>query len=137
MLRRVVGGGSRRAAHRDSGHSFGGQFSLLAAERDSTIRAAVTFGAAADSWEGSSELCERLLAAVRKTTVPVMLLHAANDFSVAPGKALSAELESLGKPHVLKIYRPVGQTPDAGHNFVYTTVSQWEDDRFLDEHVRR
>jgi dienelactone hydrolase len=121
------------------GHSFGGQLSLLAAERDSTIRAAVTFGAAAGSWEGSSELRERLLAAVRKTTVPVMLLHAENDYSVAPGKALAAELESLGKPHVLKIYGPIGQTPDAGHNFVYTAVSQWEDDvfKFLNEYVAR
>jgi dienelactone hydrolase len=121
------------------GHSFGGQLSLLATERDSTIRAAVTFGAAAGSWEGSSELRERLLAAVRKTTVPVMLLHAANDYSLAPGKALAAELATLGKRHVLKIYPPVGQTPDDGHNFVYTAVSQWEADvfQFLNEYVRR
>ena len=121
------------------GHSFGGQLSLLAAERDNTIRAAVTFSAAAGSWEGSSELRERLLAAVRKITVPVMLLHAENDYSVAPGKALAGALANLGKPHVLKIYSPVGQTPDDGHNFVYTAVSQWEDDvfRFLDEYVRR
>ncbi len=68
-------------AHRVAvlGHSFGGQLTLLAAERDSTLRAAVTFGAAAASWEASSEVRERLLAAVRKTTVPIMLLHAAND----------------------------------------------------------
>jgi len=30
-----------------AGHSFGGQLSLLAAERDNSVRAAVTFGAAA------------------------------------------------------------------------------------------
>ncbi|HEY2933591.1 MAG TPA: prolyl oligopeptidase family serine peptidase [Acidobacteriota bacterium] len=77
-------------AHRIAvaGHSFGGQLTLLAAERDSSLRAAVTFGAAAGSWEGSSETRERLLTAVRKTTVPVMLLHAANDYSVAPGRAM-------------------------------------------------
>jgi dienelactone hydrolase len=128
-------------AHRIAvaGHSFGGQLTLLEAERDSTIRAAVTFAAAANSWEGSSELRERLLTAVRKTTVPVMLLHAANDYSVAPGQAMAGELARLAKPHLLKIYPPVGKTPNDGHNFVYTAVDQWEPDvfEFLDEHVRR
>ena len=70
------------------GHSFGGQLTILAAERDSTLRAAVTFSAAASSWESSSELRERMLTAVRKTTVPIMLLHAENDYSSAPGKAI-------------------------------------------------
>lgn len=127
-------------AHRMAvvGHSFGGQLTLLAVERDSTIRAAVTFGAAAASWEGSAELRERLLAAVRTTVAPVMLLHAANDYSVTPGQALAAELVRLGKPHLLKIYPPVGRTPDDGHNFVYAAIDQWEGDvfRFLDKYVR-
>src|SRR6187399_1742743 len=33
------------------GHSFGGQLTLLAGERDNTIRAAVTVSAAAGSWQ--------------------------------------------------------------------------------------
>jgi hypothetical protein len=33
-----------------------------------------------------------------------MLLHAGNDYSTAPGKAMGDELARLGKPHVLKIY---------------------------------
>jgi dipeptidyl aminopeptidase/acylaminoacyl peptidase len=120
------------------GHSFGGQLTILAAERDSTLRAAVTFSAAASSWESSSELRERMLTAVRKTTVPIMLLHAENDYSSAPGKAMADELARLGKPHVLKIYPPVGRTADDGHNFVYTTVAEWEGDvfGFLDQYVR-
>jgi carboxymethylenebutenolidase len=119
-------------AHRIAvvGHSFGGQLTLLAAERDSSLRATVTFGAAAASWEGSSEVRERLLTAARKTTVPVMLVHAANDYSTAPGKALDAELELLKKPHLLKIYPPFGQTSDDGHMFVYTDVGEWEADVF-------
>ena len=122
-----------------AGHSFGGQLALLSAERDSTIRAAVTFAAAAGSWEGSSELRERLLTAVRKTTVPTMLVYAANDHSVMPGQAIAGELARLAKPHLLKIYPPVGQTADEGHAAVYTAVAQWEDDvfRFLDEYVGR
>jgi dienelactone hydrolase len=121
------------------GHSFGGQLALLAAERDSTLRAAVTFAAAAGSWEGSPEVRERLTTAVRKSNVPIMLLHAANDFSVAPGQALAGELERLGKPHVLKIYPPFGHSPDDGHNFVYTDIDRWEPDvfRFLDRYVGR
>lgn len=128
-------------AHRIAavGHSFGGQLTLLAAARDSSLRAAVTFGAAAASWEVSPEMRELLLAAVRKTTVPVMLVHAANDYSTAPGKALDAELARLHKTHVLKIYPPFGKTPDDGHMFVYTDIGDWEGDvfRFLDAHVRR
>jgi carboxymethylenebutenolidase len=128
-------------AHRIAvvGHSFGGQLTLLAAERDTTLRAAVTFGAAAGSWEGSSEVRERMLTAVRKSTVPLMLLHAANDYSTAPGQALADELERLNQPHVLKIYPPFGKTADDGHNFVYTDIAEWEADvfRFLDQYVRR
>jgi carboxymethylenebutenolidase len=126
-------------AHRIAvvGHSFGGQLTLLAAERDSSLRAAVTFGAAAVSWEGSPEIRQLLLTAVRKTSVPIMLVHAANDYSTAPGKALDSELAQLGKVHALKIYPPFGKTQDDGHMFVYTDIAEWEPDvfRFLDQYV--
>jgi dienelactone hydrolase len=121
------------------GHSFGGQLSLLAAERNSGLRAVVTFGAAASSWEGSPEIRDLLLTAVRKTTVPIMLIHAANDYSTAPGKALDAELARLHKDHQLKIYPPFGKAPNDGHMLVYTDVVEWEPDvfKFLDSWVRR
>jgi dipeptidyl aminopeptidase/acylaminoacyl peptidase len=122
-----------------AGHSFGGQLALLAAERDNTLRAAVTFAAAANSWERSSELRQRLLNAANKATTPIMLIHAANDYSTAPGYALASELERLQKPHLLKIYPPVGKTSDDGHNFLYIAIPQWKSDvfGFLDEHVKR
>jgi hypothetical protein len=65
-----------------------------------------------------------------------MLIHAENDYSTAPGKAMADELARLGKPHVLKIYP--GRTADDGHNFVYTTVAEWKGDvfGFLDQYVR-
>ena len=50
------------------GHSFGGQLTLLVAERDNAIAAAVTISAAAGSWGRSPELRERLLTAVDKAT---------------------------------------------------------------------
>jgi carboxymethylenebutenolidase len=122
-----------------AGHSFGGQLTLLAAGRDNSVRAAVTFAAAAGSWERSPELRERLLTAVNKATAPIMLIQAANDCSTAPGYALANELERLRKPHLLKIYPPVGKTPEDGHGLLYLAMPQWEDDvfRFLDEHVKR
>ncbi len=122
-----------------AGHSFGGQLTLLAAERDNTLRAAVAFAAAANSWERSSELRERLLTAVNKATAPIMLIHAANDYSTAPGYALAGELERLHKPHLLKVYPPVGGTSEDGHNFLYLATPRWEDDvfKFLDEHVKK
>ena len=115
-----------------AGHSFGGQLALLAAEQDTTIRAVVTFAAAAASWEGSPELRTRLLAATRKTTIPVMLVHAADDSSTAPAYTLASELSRLGKRHVLKIL------PDGGHGAVYTAIARWEPEvfRFLDGYVR-
>jgi len=45
------------------GNSFGGQITLLAIERDYSVRAAVTFAAAAGSWQRSAELRDRLRAA--------------------------------------------------------------------------
>jgi len=121
------------------GHSFGAQLTLLAAERDSTVRAAVTFAAAANSWEHSPELRDRLLAAAHKAKASIVLIQAGNDYSTAPSYALAHELERMHKPHLLKIYPPVGRTSEDGHNFLYLAIPQWEHDvfRFLDEQVKR
>jgi dienelactone hydrolase len=127
---------SRRIAV--AGHSFGGQLTLLLAEREAAVRAAVVFGAAAASWAPSPKLQARLLTAVRRTSAPVFFMHAANDFSVEPGKALDAEMTQLGKPHTLKIYPAVGHTPQEGHDFVHLGLSAWEPDvfAFLGQHMR-
>jgi dienelactone hydrolase len=121
-----------------AGHSFGGQLTLLAAEHDKTVRAAVAFAAAAESWEHSPELRQRLRAAADNTTAPVMLIQAANDYSTAPSKELASELRRLHKSYVLKIYPAVGRKSDDGHNFLYLGIPQWERDvfGFLDEYVK-
>jgi dienelactone hydrolase len=135
FLKKLPGVDVRRIAV--VGHSFGGQLALLVAERDSSIRAAVSFAAAANSWESVPEIRSRLLIAVRNTTIPIMLLQAANDFSIKPGKDMAAQLARLDKPHALKIYPPVGQTPEDGHNLVHIAIPLWEADvfKFLDEYV--
>jgi carboxymethylenebutenolidase len=120
------------------GHSFGGQLTLLDTEHDRGVRTAVTFGAAANSWAGSADLRRRLLTAVDNTTIPVMLIHAANDYDTSPGRELAAELHRLHKANTLKIYPAVGTTPDEGHNQIYRAIPTWEDDvfNFLDENLR-
>jgi carboxymethylenebutenolidase len=120
------------------GVSFGGSLTLLVAERDSTLRAAVAFAVAGYSWERSPPLRARLLAAVARTVVPIFFIHAANDYSVASGKALGAEMARLGKPSRVKIYPAVGRTAEEGHAFVDLGLRSWEPDvfDFLDEHLR-
>jgi dienelactone hydrolase len=121
-----------------AGHSLGGQLALLEAERDATIRATVTFGAAAGSWDESEETRNRLLAAASRLTAPVALIHAENDYSLSPGRALALELSRRSKPHILKIYPAYGPTPRHGHNFFYLDVARWERDvfAFLDANVK-
>jgi dienelactone hydrolase len=112
------------------GHSFGGSLSLLLAARDPSLRAVVDFGGAAASWDRAPDLSARLLDAVRRSSGPVLFIHAENDYSVAPGKSLAAEMERAGKPCRLKIYPPVGRTAHEGHNLVYRSVATWERDVF-------
>jgi dienelactone hydrolase len=135
FLQTVPGIDARRIAV--VGHSFGGQLTILAAERDIAGRAAVTFGAAANFWTKSPELQNRLLAAVKAANGPIMLIHAANDYDTTPGRDLAAELERRHKRFLLKIYPPVGKTPDEGHNLLYNLIPVREGDvfKFLDDNV--
>jgi dienelactone hydrolase len=122
-----------------AGHSFGGQLTLLAAENDKAVRAAVTFAAAAGSWDRSPELRDRLMIAIHNTNAAIMLTHAENDFGTSAGKALAAELERLHKPYVLRIYPPVGTTQEDGHGMLYENIPAWESDvfEFLDQYVKK
>ena len=122
-----------------AGHSFGGQLTLLEASRDRTVRAAVTFGAAAASWDGSPELRDRLIVALRAGSAPVMLIQAANDYSLSPSIAMESELSRSSKLHVRKIYPAYGATQAHGHNFLYFDIARWEQDvfAFLEANVPR
>jgi dienelactone hydrolase len=119
------------------GHSFGGSLTLLMAERDSTLRAAIDFASAAGSWR-SAPLRERLRAAVSRTTVPTFFIHASNDYSIEPGKTLAADMARLAKPHRLQIFPAFGGTPEEGHNIVYLSTATWEADvfAFLETYMR-
>jgi len=120
------------------GHSFGGSLSVLMAEREHDLRAAVIFGGGAGSWTRSSLLRDRLRGAVANISSPVMFVHAENDYSTEPGRVLSADMQRLGKPCVLKIYPPFGPDTRAGHNFLFGSIQSWEADvfAFLDANTR-
>src|SRR5262245_40511089 len=123
------------------GFSFGGSLSLLAAESDPRLRAVVAFaaGSGGSSWDRSPQLRARLLAAVDHVVAPVFLIYAANDFTVAPGKALDAERTRLHVPHRLEIYPAVGTSAADGHNFVHLGLATWEPAvfAFLEESLTR
>jgi dienelactone hydrolase len=121
------------------GHSFGAALTLLMAEREPKLRSVVVFSGAGYSFDRSSELRARLLAAVDHIAAPIFFIHAKNDYSLSPGTVLDARRELIGKPHRLKIYPPIGDTVDEGHDFLHLGVKIWEPDvfAFLDEHMRR
>lgn len=121
------------------GHSFGGQLALLEAERDPSLQAVVAFGPAAASWKSSPLLQQRLIRAARKIDAPVLILHAANDYSTLPGRVVDAERARIGKPHALKIYPSYGHTAAQGHNFLYANPAIWDADvfTFLDRRLKQ
>jgi carboxymethylenebutenolidase len=137
FLRKVLGVDAGKIAL--VGHSFGGSLTLLLAEREPALRSLVVFSAAGYSWDRSPGLRARLLAALGHIQAPVFFIHAANDYSLHPGQAMDQRLAQLGKPHRLKIYPPIGSTPEDGHAFPLIGVKIWEPDvfEFLDSSMRK
>lgn len=120
-----------------AGHSFGGSLTLLLAERDTALRAAVVYSAAGYSWDHSPKLRARLMAAMQYWPA-VLFLNASNDYSLQAARALSAELARLGKATSSREYPPTGRTPYDGHHFVHSNIPDWEADvfAFLDQHTK-
>jgi dienelactone hydrolase len=101
------------------GCSLGGIESLLAAERDLGIRAAVDFAGGAMAWaqQENQPLRDCMSEAARHARVPVFLLQAENDFDTRPTRVLAAEMEKAGRSHRDKIFPPNGTTHEEGHAF--------------------
>jgi len=119
------------------GHSFGGALALLVGEHDPGIKAVITFGAAGFSWNVSSQLRARLIDAVKKINVPVMLVYSQNDYSLSPAYSLDSVMNVTGKQHLLKIYPSYGSSSAKGHNIIFLKADLWEQDvfNFLREHL--
>jgi len=100
-----------------AGCSYGGILTLLGAERGAGYRAALSISPAALSWEGNPLLRQRLLKAVAKIEIPVMLLQPPKDASLEPSRVLGAEFKRLGKKYSGKVYPPEGPEDQQGHCF--------------------
>jgi len=123
-----------------AGCSFGGIQTMLAAEKDLGLRAAVAFAPAAMTWRESTDIQARLIDAARRATVPVFLIQAENDYDLSPTRVLSQQMEQAGKPHQAKVYPPYGTTQAEGHGgFCFRGVDVWGGDvlSFLSAHSRR
>jgi dienelactone hydrolase len=120
------------------GHSFGGSLTLLVAEHEPDLKAVVIFAGAGYSWNLSRALRSRLIGAVKNITSPVMIIHAQNDYSIAPGYALDSVMNRINKPHELKIYPRFGNSPNDGHNIIFRNIESWQADvfDFLDKNLR-
>ncbi len=111
-------------------HSFGGSLALIVAEHDHDLKAAVIFSPGGYSWDRSSQLRNRLIDAAKKIDAPVMIIHAQNDYSVNPGYVLDSIRNQFNKPHLLKIYPKLGNSPADGHGLLFLNIKTWETDVF-------
>jgi dienelactone hydrolase len=100
-----------------SGCSYGGIQTVLAAEKELGIRAAVPFAPAAMSWKGNPAIRARLEAAVRNRKVPMFILQAENDYDLAPSEALARVLPAVSLAGKSKVYAAFGdpQKHQDGH----------------------
>ncbi|MDW8426860.1 MAG: prolyl oligopeptidase family serine peptidase [Meiothermus sp.] len=121
------------------GWSFGGIQTLLAAERsESGYKAAVSCAGAAQTWPASPDLRTRLTEAAQKAAVPLFLLQAQNDHSLAAIEGLSEVLRRNGKPHQARVYPAFGATPQQGHEFCVQGSEIWGPEvfAFFAQHLR-
>jgi carboxymethylenebutenolidase len=111
-----------------TGCSFGGIQTLLTGEHATGVRALVAFAPGAMSWERAPALQARLKRAVTRAKVPILLLQAANDFSLAPSRELSREAEVHHVDFRAKVYPPLGSTPQEGHGKFCRSFEIWGQD---------
>jgi len=98
-----------------AGCSFGGIETLLAAERDLGVRAAIDFAGGAIVWARTPPLQERMKRAARAAKVPVFFIQAENDFDTSPSRVLADEMQRARRPARIHIFPPRGTTAMEGH----------------------
>jgi len=100
-----------------AGCSYGGIQTLLAAERGVGFKAAISISPGALSWQGNPFLQQRLVKAVAKIDIPVLLIQPPKDASLEPSRVLGAEFKRLHKQYTGKIYPETGPEEQQTHCF--------------------
>ena len=106
-----------------AGVSHGAIQALLAAEADVGACAYVGFAPGAMAWDAVPGIRARLADAVRGARRPILLVQAANDFSLGPSEELGPELERKGEPNAARVYPAYGSDAQAGHGAFATEAS--------------
>lgn len=120
------------------GTSFGSIEALFTAERKTELRAAISISGGIAGWSGNELLRARMIEAVTRATIPILVIQAENDYT-RPAPILGAAMERAGKPHRVKVYPPFGATTREGHGgFCVRGSPLWGDDllSFLSENLR-
>jgi carboxymethylenebutenolidase len=109
-----------------SGCSFGGIQTLLAGERDLSLKALVPFAPGAMSWDQNQPFQELLIRAVDFARAPVFLIQAENDYSLSPSRVLSKEANKRHKDFQSKVYPAFGSGHQEGHwGFCSSATDVW------------
>jgi carboxymethylenebutenolidase len=120
-----------------AGNSFGGVITVLAAERVPYC-AAIDAAGGSESWFLAPRLQNRMMEAVRAAQAPIFLFQAENDYTTAPTRKLSSQMQDAGKPFESRIYPAFGHSAADGHAFAWRGSEIWSADalRFLSKHCR-
>jgi dienelactone hydrolase len=97
-----------------AGCSYGGIGTLFGAESGSGYKAAVSISPAASSWEGNPFLRTRLLNAVARLDIPVLLIQPPKVRSLESVRVLGKQAALLGKPLTAKVYPAEGPEEQQG-----------------------
>ncbi len=113
-----------------SGGASGAVQTLLAAEKETGVRAFVVFSPGAASWKENPLMQAMLRRAVRNAKAPVFVIQAQNDFTLEPSELLGKELELKGGANRAKVYPPFGTTHAQGNTFALNACNTWSMDVF-------
>jgi carboxymethylenebutenolidase len=112
-----------------AGCSYGGIETLLGAESGAGYKAAISISPAALSWERNEYLRARLVKAVGRIDIPVLLIQPSKDASLGPSQVLGAAAARAGKPLTAKVYPATGPEKEQGHCFGGASgMHVWADD---------
>ena len=122
-----------------AGCSYGGIETLLGAESRAGYKAAISISPGALSWERNDYLQARLVKAVSRINIPVLLIQPAKDASLAPAHVLGAAAARAGKSMTVKVYPATGPSKEQEHCFGGASgMHVWAEDakKFFAAHLR-